>query len=134
MANSTAELRNPYVLLGVAFGASRDVATAAFSKKARALRRAPDGQERLTELTWALNQVQEVLKDPRAALEVYRVPADPGAFVPDAVGLLDPGPIRLGRRHESSWANQSELLNRALGEALACAAAELASTSTVIAR
>src|SRR6478609_40621 len=91
-------MRNPYVTLGVPFGASGDVAAVAFARRARGLRRVPGGTELLRELTWALNQIQEVLREPGLALEIYRVPADPGALEPDQDGLLRPPPERSPRR------------------------------------
>src|SRR5688500_3929090 len=90
-------MRNPYVQLGVPFGASSDTAAAAFARKARGLRRKPGGTEQLQQLTWALNQIQEVLRQPELALEIYRVPADPGALEPDGEGLLRPPPERTPR-------------------------------------
>jgi hypothetical protein len=90
-------MRNPYVVLGVPFGASGDTAAAAFARKARGLRRAPGGTERLQHLTWALNQIQELLRQPHLALEVYRVPADPGALEPEGQGVLRPPPERMPR-------------------------------------
>jgi hypothetical protein len=90
-------MRNPYVQLGVPFGASSDTAAAAFARRARGLRRKPGGTEQLQQLTWALNQIQEVLRQPELALEIYRVPADPGALEPDGDGLLRPPPERLPR-------------------------------------
>src|SRR5262245_16846577 len=102
--------RNPYVMLGVPFGASSDAAQVAFAGRARGLRRQPDGAELLTDLTWALNQVQEALRDPSVALEVYRVPADPGALENDAPGVLRPPPQRRPRTTSSSELARSELL------------------------
>ena len=73
--------RNPYVMLGVPFGSPRDVATRAFARKAKGQRRSrsrvSESKSELTDLTWALNQVSEAIRDPRTALDVYRVPADP---------------------------------------------------------
>jgi hypothetical protein len=102
--------RNPYLLLGVDFGTSREAANVAFARKARALRRAgPEGRERLTELTWALNQIDEALVDPERAIDVYRIPADPDAFDPDGSGLFRPPPERLERRTPGSGEDMATL-------------------------
>jgi hypothetical protein len=87
-------IKNPYVLLGIPFGSSRDLAQAAFARRARRLRRQPNGAQLLTDLTWALNQIDEVLRDPSLAVSLYRVPADPSALVPEQPGLLNP-PVEL---------------------------------------
>ena len=103
--------RNPYVLLGVPFGSSRDVAQAAFAKRARRLRRQPNGADLLTDLTWALNQVDEVLRHPELAVDVYRIPADPSALVPDRPGILNPEPEVLEPRYKlDDEARQDALL------------------------
>ena len=121
--------RNPYVILGIRFGASRDEASDAFALRARGLRHAPDGTERLNELTWALNQVDEILKEPELALEVYRVPADPGALEPDEPGVLRPPPEMMSRTTTSSEAELGELMDAARREAVAALQAEIASNS-----
>jgi hypothetical protein len=88
--------RNAYVLLGLPFGASREEANVAFARKARALRRAgPEGHEQLTDLTWALNQIDEALANPAAAMHIYRIPADPDAFTASGAGLFAPSPESL---------------------------------------
>jgi hypothetical protein len=120
--------RNPYVLLGVPFGVSGDAAAGAFAKRSRGLRRAPDGVERLTELTWALNQVQAALKDPSAAVHIYRVPADPGALEPEGHGLFAPAPQPMGRQSGDSAKAREELLSYARWEALSALVDEIATS------
>lgn len=122
--------RNPYILLGLPFGASRDVASRAFAQRARGLRRQANGTEHLTELTWALNQIQEAVKDPRTALHIYRVPADPGALEPDQPGVLRPGPIRMARTTAPSEQMWGALLASAQSEARAAIRAEVAQQAT----
>lgn len=128
------ETRNPYVALGIPFGASRDLAAAAFARQARGLRRAPNGAQRLQHLTWALNQVEEALKDPRLALEIYRVPADPEAFNPGGGGLLAPLPIPLDRKTKKSATQHKTVLVTAQREALQAVRAELAQSAELPAR
>lgn len=119
--------RNPYVVLGVPFGASRDEASAAFARRARGLRRTPEGAKVLPNLTWALNQIDEVLKKPELALEVYRVPANSAAMMPEGSGVLNPPPVPLARRTHVSEAERSALLAQVGDEAIAGMRADIAS-------
>lgn len=105
------DTRNPYGMLGLPFGASRDAASRAFALRGRGLRRQPDSAAKLTQLTWALNQIEEAIKDPRTALHIYRVPADPGSLDPDQSGVLKPQPERMDRETGPSAADWSELVD-----------------------
>ena len=110
--------QNAYVTLGIPFGASRDVASHAFAGRAKSLRRRPGGMEKLTQLTWALNQVTDVLRDPDAAVDVYRVPADPSALEPDGDGVLRPPPEPMARGAETTQATHDALRLQVAGEAV----------------
>ena len=123
--------RNPYVMLGVAFGAPRDVATRAFARKAMGKRRSrvSESKSELTDLTWALNQVVEAIRDPRTALDIYRVPTDPTALQPVGEGVLRPGPELMPRTTPSSVAEWARLLDAAREEAVAILHEQLASTA-----
>lgn len=123
--------RNPYVVLGVPFGASQDVATAAFARKARRLRRQPGGAEMLTDLTWALNQIEEAIDDPQTALHLFRVPADPDALTSDSEGVLSPPPEPMGRTSAESTAALKAFREEALGEALLHATREWAAVAQI---
>jgi len=124
-------VRNPYVILGIPFGASKDDASAAFARKARGLRRANDPGGRLPDLTWALNQVQEVVKDPRIALDIYRVPADPEAFRTVGPGALGPKPELLRQRAADHGAALDQLMSEAKEEAIAAIRQEVASAASL---
>lgn len=88
--------RNPYVILGIPFGASREEANAAFARKARALRRDGADLDLMTDLTWALQRIDVSIREPATAMEMYRIPADPQAFQGEGgVGVLRPRPERL---------------------------------------
>lgn len=87
--------RNPYVILGIPFGASRAEANVAFARKARALRRDGSDLDLMTDLTWALQRIDVSIREPAAAMEMYRIPADPEAFQADGLGVLRPPPERL---------------------------------------
>lgn len=125
--------RNPYTMLGIPFGSPRDLATRAFARKAKGQRRAraSEGSAQLTDLTWALNQVSEAIRDPRTALDVYRVPADPNALEPVGEGVLRPGPELMPRTTASSEAEWVRLLEAAREEAVAVLQEEIASTATL---
>jgi len=125
--------RNPYVILGIAFGSPRDVATRAFARKAKGQRRAraSESQTTLTDLTWALNQVSEGIREPRTALGVYRVPADPEALEPIGEGVLRPGPELMPRTTSSSQAEWARLLDAAREEAVAVLHEEIAMTAAL---
>lgn len=111
------DTRNPYGILGLPFGAGRDAATRAFARRARGLRRQSDAGDKLTQLTWALNQIEEAIRDPHTALHIYRVPADPGSLDPDEWGVLNPAPERMGRTTGPSATDWSELVELARHEA-----------------
>ena len=128
-----AERGNPYVMLGIPYGAPKDVANRAFARKAKGQRqrqrRVSDESSStgLTDLTWALNQVVENIRDSRTALHVYRVPADPSAFEPEGEGVLRPGPELMGRTTASAEGERVRLLDAARLEAVAALHAEISS-------
>jgi len=72
--------RNPYVILGIPFGAPRATANAAFARKAQALKRDGGDLDRMTDLTWALQRISVAITEPATAMDPYRIPADPQAF------------------------------------------------------
>lgn len=106
--------RNPYVILGLPFGSSREEANVAFARKAKALRRQANlGRDALTDLTWALNQIDEALKHPDSAMHIYRIPADPDAFLSSGTGIFSPPPERLPARAADRSAALEELRRQA---------------------
>jgi hypothetical protein len=125
------DLRNPYGMLGLPFGAARETAARAFARKARGLRHRPGNTEVLTQLTWALNQIEEAIKDPRTALHIYRVPADPGSLDPEQPGVLQPPPVRMERATPPSDDDRAALLELARCEAQRALQADVAATSAL---
>jgi hypothetical protein len=86
-------------VLGVAYGSSRDEATAAFAMRSRRSRRDPDFPYSVDDLTWALHQVESVIDNPEADLDTFRVPAEPAALAPpERSGLLSLPAVPLPRR------------------------------------
>ncbi len=74
--------RNPYLILGVPYGSSIEVATKAFAKNTKRSRHEENYPYSLEDLTWARNQIKAHLENPTADLSTYRVPADPDALRP----------------------------------------------------
>jgi len=90
------ENRNPYLVLGIPFGSTRDEATKAFARRTRPLRRMGDrAKSELTDLTWALHEIDEAPANPELALTPYRLPADPEAAKVGGTGVFSPGPEQL---------------------------------------
>jgi hypothetical protein len=106
--NST-DRRNPYVILGIPFGASEREARAGFAKAKRRLRQDPEHPFSLEDLTWALHQVEQIILAPELAFEVYRIPA---MSTPDPVGVFNPEPHRLARATEPATPDDWDELRR----------------------
>jgi hypothetical protein len=89
--------RNPYLILGVDFAASREDARRHFALAARRARR-EGGRWQREDLTWALHEVENLEARPEDTVDIFRVPADPSAFEPAGEGLYKPAPVPLARR------------------------------------
>jgi hypothetical protein len=107
--------RNPYLIVGVDFGASRDEARHAFARAARRTRR-EGGTWSIEDLNWALHEIEALEQNPADLVDHYRVPANPRVFEPAGVGLFRPTPIRLERRTEPDPKAVEELKATALLE------------------
>jgi hypothetical protein len=92
--------RNPYLILGVDFGASSDEARRAFAHAARRIRRS-GGVWDVEDLNWALHEVEALESNPADGVDLYRVPADKAVFDPAGEGLFRPAPVPLARRTEA---------------------------------
>ncbi|CAB4549134.1 MAG: hypothetical protein ACK5CE_22350 [Actinomycetes bacterium] len=91
--------RNPYVLLGLPYGASLAEARRAFQRRAREARWGDHDAVDLADLEWALARIELEHVDAAAAFGTYRVPADPAVLRPPAgFGLLAPAPRPAPRR------------------------------------
>jgi hypothetical protein len=112
-------IRNAYVLLGIPFGSSREQANIAFARKARPLRRqGTAGRDQMTDLTWALNQIDEGISHPEAEMEIYRIPADPDVFTTAGEGVLAPPPEKMPPRRGDREAALDQLQSAAAREYL----------------
>jgi hypothetical protein len=90
------ERRNPYLILGVPFGASREEATRAFLRRTKSLRRlGAAGHALHTDLTGALKEIEDRPEPPDAAMAPYRVPADPTLERGMGTGVFSPPPETL---------------------------------------
>ena len=111
--------RNPYVILGVPFGATAKEARSGFAKASRRLKEETGARYSMEDLTWALHQVEQIIESPAKAFDVYRVPADPTATEIPRDGLFNPEPKPIRRVTEPSTKEQRrELQLRAIRELL----------------
>ena len=118
---SETDRRNPYVILGIPFGASEREARTGFAKAKRRLRDNPNAPFSQEDLTWALHQVEQIILKPELAFEVYRIPA---VVRLDVAGVFNPGPHRTERTTEPATAEdwnrvKRTAISRALVDALA---------------
>jgi hypothetical protein len=87
------ERHNPYLILGIPFGASREDATKAFLRRTKSLRRlGAAGRTLHTDLTGALKEIEDRPEHPDAAMTPYRVPADPDLERGIGTGVFAPPP------------------------------------------
>jgi hypothetical protein len=101
--------RNPYLILGVDYGASPADARRHFAMAARRARRG-GGRWAKEDLTWALHEVESAEGDPADSVSTFRVPADATAFDPSGEGLFRPPPVPLARRSAPSTADERDAL------------------------
>ena len=105
--------RNPYLVLGVPYGADRARVTRSFARRSRRARRDDAFPYSLEDLTWALHQIEANIDDPTAAIDHFRVPADPSQLqLPQGPGLLRPPATPLERRTEPSTPSSIEALRQ----------------------
>jgi hypothetical protein len=120
--------RNPYFILGIDYGASKDTARKASGRVIRKVKRDPDAVYSIEDVTWALHQVEQAIDDPASAISHFRVPANPDLFVEGSRVALSLPATPLPRTTLTPTADElDELRIHALDEALdayVCAAAE----------
>lgn len=112
----TTDRRNPYVILGVPFGASEEEARAGFARARRRLRRDPDAPFTTEDLTWALHQIEQLIANPELAVDVYRIPADSNAVGSEPEGIFNPAPHDLERRTEPNEEEWQSVRREALAD------------------
>lgn len=92
--------RNPYLILGVDFGTSRDAARRRFAHAVKRLRRSGGGPYTVEDMTWALHQVEALEAELVSGVSLFRVPANTAVFAVEGAGVFAPPPERLARRTE----------------------------------
>ena len=93
--------RNPYVLLGLPYGASLIDAQRAFARKSREARWGDHDDVDLGDLTWALEQIESHHTDSAAGYGTFRIPTHATAIdPPSGFGLLRPAPRPAPRQAE----------------------------------
>jgi hypothetical protein len=106
---------NPYLILGLPFGASRDEARRAYEHRRAPLRASADEyRDELSDLDWAIGRIINGPVDPRLDMSIYRLPPDAEAMRVDDRGVFSPSP-------ETPPADPG---GTALGRALRAAAAQ----------
>lgn len=127
--------RNPYLVLGVDYGASREEVTAAYTRRSRVARADSGYPYSIDDLVWALDEIEGVdgtaavpAAGAQSAALMFRVPADPTAYEPPpGPGLLRPEPVPLRRRSRPASRNEiAGLVNDARRDATAYALERLA--------
>jgi hypothetical protein len=86
-------LRNPYLILGLPFGASREEVDRAFERRRGPLQASADEhRDELADLEWAVRRIKEGPDDPSLETLVYRLPSDADAMRADGGGVFAPPP------------------------------------------
>ncbi len=95
----TEDTRNPYLILGLDYGATADEARTAFARCVRRIRSMADPPFDREDLAWALHELEHPEQDPARSVRYYRVPANRAHLPSPRPGdLFFPGPVRLPRR------------------------------------
>jgi hypothetical protein len=130
-----ADRRNPYLVLGVDYGASREEVTAAYTRRSRVARADSGYPYSIDDLVWALDEIEGIhgngatsAAGAQSAALVFRVPADPSVYEPPpGPGLLRPEPVPLRRRSRPAPRTEiAGLVNDARRDATAYALERLA--------
>ena len=109
--------RNPYVILGVPFGATEEEARAGFARARRRLRQELDAPYTAEDLTWALHQIEQLIASPELAVDIYRIPANPNVGWTDPIGLFNPAPHPVERHTTPDEAEWQSIRREALAAA-----------------
>jgi hypothetical protein len=85
--------RNPYLILGVPFGASREEAHRAYEHRRAPMRESvEEHRAELADLEWAIQQIDNGPVDPWLDMTTYRLPADAEAMRVEGAGVFVPAP------------------------------------------
>jgi len=115
--------RNPYLILGLEYGASKDKARRAAARVLRKVREASDSLYSPEDVTWALHEVEHLNDEPEAGFTIFRVPASGRGLGTNVTeGIFAPTPRSQAR---SSPPSTDEDLSRIAGAALVELASDL---------
>jgi hypothetical protein len=107
VVSERSDRRNPYLVLGVDYGARHEEVTAAYTRRSRVARADNGYPYSIDDLVWALDEIEGLNGAGQAgpgtgaqsAAVTFRVPADPSAYEPPpGPGLLRPEPVPMRRR------------------------------------
>lgn len=111
--------RNPFLVLGLPYGADRESALAAFAARSKRARREPGFPYSVDDLTWALNQLEGEVVNPATELDVFRIPANPSTLTPPGgPGVLRLRPEPIERRTAPATTEEINILRDAAIEEL----------------
>ena len=83
--------RNPYLVLGLPYGASKKEVRKGFAKRARDIKSGKFTVYRNEDLNWALHQLELAEKDPELDIDNFRAPANQILFDGDNdLGFFNP--------------------------------------------
>jgi hypothetical protein len=86
-------LLNPYLILGLPFGASREEAQRAYEQRRAPLRASADEHRReLADLDWAMGRIKSGPFNPWCDMTIFRLPADVDAMRVEGQGIFAPPP------------------------------------------
>jgi hypothetical protein len=103
--------RNPYVILGLLYGATKDEARRRAARILRKLKSTTDSPYTVEDVTWALHQIEIVNENPEVGLDIFRVPATDALRARESCGGIFSNP------RASPPSNQQDL-QRIVGAAL----------------
>ena len=130
-----ADRRNPYLVLGVDYGAPREEVTAAYTRRSRVARADSGYPYSIDDLVWALDEIEGIdgtgaapAAGAQSAALVFRVPADRSVYEPPSgPGMLRPEAVPLRRRSRPAPRNEiAGLITDARRDATAYALERLA--------
>ncbi len=127
--NGNDDRRNPYLVLGLAYGASVQEVRRAFARRSKEVSRGTFTAYTMEDLNWALYQLEQSQQDPDIDVTLYRVPANPSLFdspSPDGNdhGFFNPAPVPIKRTTDPVDPEEIEAL---LDEAVLCWVKQLVS-------
>lgn len=110
MSKLEKDRRNPYLVLGIPYGASKKEVRRSFAKRARQIKNEEFDAYRSEDLNWSLQQLEQAEKDPELDIENFRIPANPNLFQSETEeGFFNPPIKPMDRKspHLTPWETQA---------------------------